>query len=145
MDNDNASVLLKAPLDFRGALLQTWASVPPSSGEKTKCSTLAGTLAGATSGALRSRANIIPGAIVFSGLGFLGQGAFNIFDTWRIDTYEERQKPILQRMSQSKWFPMKSIPDDDYARTLKERSMNLDAEIALIDEKIEALKSQRRV
>lgn len=39
---------------------------------------------------------------------------------------------------------MKTISDEDYVQMLEERSMSLDTEIALIDEKIEAFKSVLR-
>lgn len=40
-------------------------------------------------------------------------------------------------------MPMKSIREEDYIEKLEDHLLNLDVEIGLIDEKIEALKSGR--
>lgn len=41
-----------------------------------------------------------------------------------------------------KYSPLKYIPDDEYEVMLQERLLRLDAEIALVDEKIEELKQE---
>ena len=48
-------------------------------------------------------------------------------------------KPFLQRMADSKWIPLKSLSDDDYRGILGEKLLSIEAEIALLDEKIAEL------
>jgi hypothetical protein len=48
-------------------------------------------------------------------------------------------KPILQRLADSKWIPLKTLSDDEYRDILSEKLLSIEAEIAIIDEKIEEL------
>jgi hypothetical protein len=48
-------------------------------------------------------------------------------------------KPILQRLADSKWIPLKTLSDDEYRGILSEKLLSIEAEIAIIDEKIEEL------
>jgi hypothetical protein len=48
-------------------------------------------------------------------------------------------KPILQRIADSKWIPLKTLSDDEYRGILGEKLLSIEAEIAIIDEKIEEL------
>lgn len=101
-------------------------------------SSLAGSFAGMAGGALRSRYNIIPGAVVFGLMGLGGQASYTAFERMAESPAESR--PLLDRLSSSKWWPLKSISDADYERELTEKVISLEAEVAIIDEKIAELK-----
>lgn len=52
-------------------------------------------------------------------------------------------KPILQRLADSKWIPLKTLSDDEYRGILGEKLLSIEAEIAIIDEKIEELEKTK--
>lgn len=52
-------------------------------------------------------------------------------------------KPIIQRIADSKWIPLKTLSDDDYRGILNEKLLSIEAEMALIDEKIEQLEKAK--
>lgn len=101
-------------------------------------SSVAGSFAGMAGGALRGRHNIVPGAIVLGLLGLGGQASYTAFERMAESPAESR--PLLDRLSSSKWWPLKSISDADYEKELTEKVISLEAEVAAIDEKIAALK-----
>ncbi|KAE8366495.1 hypothetical protein BDV27DRAFT_125203 [Aspergillus caelatus] len=86
---------------------------------------------------------LIPGVVVFSLLGYLGQGSYNAIDKWQIEQANAPSKPIIQRIADSKWIPLKSLSDDDYRGLLSEKLLSIEAEMALLDEKIEELEKSK--
>jgi len=54
-------------------------------------------------------------------------------------------KPFLQRLADSKWVPLKSLSDDDYRGILNEKLLSIEAEVALLDEKIQELEKAKSV
>lgn len=46
-------------------------------------------------------------------------------------------------MAESKWVPLKSLSDDEYRGILGEKLLSIEAEIALIDDKIEELEKAK--
>ena len=52
-------------------------------------------------------------------------------------------KPLVQRMADSKWIPLRHLSDDEYREILSEKLLSIEAEIALLDEKIEDLEKSR--
>ena len=68
----------------------------------------------------------------------LGQAAYNSFQ--RREEEIESKPPYSQRLLDSRWVPLKRISDEDYVRMLHEKTVKIDAEIAIIDEKIGALR-----
>jgi hypothetical protein len=52
-------------------------------------------------------------------------------------------KPIAQRMAESKWIPLRHLSDEEYRGILSEKLLSIEAEIALLDEKIEQLEQSR--
>lgn len=86
--------------------------------------------------------NAIPGAIMFSLFGFLGQTATNHYDKTDMPVSEEPQLNFWQRFASLKWMPVTVLKDGEYEDMLRERQLKLEAEIALVDERIEALKAQ---
>lgn len=111
---------------------------PLSRREELMYSSVAGSFAGMAGGALRGRHNIVPGAIVLGLLGLGGQASYTAFERMAESPAESR--PLLDRLSSSKWWPLKSISDADYEKELTEKVISLEAEVAAIDEKIAALK-----
>jgi hypothetical protein len=86
--------------------------------------------------------NAIPGAIMFSLFGFLGQTASNYYDKTDMPISDEPQLNFWQRLASLKWMPVTVLKDGEYEDMLRERQLKLEAEIALVDERIEALKTQ---
>lgn len=111
--------------------------------QELACSTVAGSLAGGINGAIRSRSNIIPGAIVVGLFGFAGQYGYNYVSDSRSSVIEKG--PLLQRFSEMKWVPLKSLSNQEYEQMLQEKLLSTDADIAIIDERIAALRSSKAV
>ena len=44
-----------------------------------------------------------------------------------------------------KWSPMKKLSDEEYGNMLKERLLRVEADIALLDEELEKVRSEERV
>lgn len=49
----------------------------------------------------------------------------------------------MQRMADSKWIPLRSLSDEEYRGMLGEKLLSIEAEIALLDDKIEELEKSR--
>lgn len=107
--------------------------------EELACTTLAASLAGGVNGAFRSRSNIIPGAIVLGLFGFAGQYGFHVLSDR--SAANAGKGSLLQRFSEMKWSPLKPLSNQDYEQMLNEKLLSTEAEIAIIDERIVALKS----
>ncbi|KAI4716688.1 hypothetical protein E4T48_07163 [Aureobasidium sp. EXF-10727] len=111
--------------------------------DKTSASTIAGGVAGSGVGLLtRGPRNVIPGAIMFSLFGFLGQTVSNHYDKTDVPASDEPQLNFWQKFASLKWMPVTVLKDGEYEDMLRERQLKLEAEIALVDERIEALKAQ---
>ncbi|GKZ54574.1 hypothetical protein AnigIFM49718_010388 [Aspergillus niger] len=78
----------------------------------------------------------VAGGAVTRLMGYVGQSSYNAIDTWQMENANTTSKPFLQRMADSKWIPLKSLSDDDYRGILNEKVLSIEAEIALIDDKI---------
>ena len=94
------------------------------------------------------RSNIIPGMIVFSLFGCLGQMSYNIVSSsHRAASLNPDQVPapsFLQRLASKKWIPMKSLSDEEYGSMLQEKLVKVEAEIALLDEDVARLKAMEK-
>ncbi|THZ03859.1 hypothetical protein D6C95_03549 [Aureobasidium pullulans] len=111
--------------------------------DKVSASTIAGGVAGSGVGLLtRGPRNAIPGAIMFSLFGFLGQTVSNRFDKSDLPVSDEPQLNFWQKFASLKWMPVTVLNDGEYENMLRERQLKLEAEIALVDERIKALKAQ---
>lgn len=86
---------------------------------------------------------LVPGVIVFSLLGYAGQTAYHAIDNWRMEHADTPSKPILQRLAESKWIPLKSLSDEDYRGILNEKLLGIEAEISIIDERIQDLEKAK--
>lgn len=51
----------------------------------------------------------------------------------------------MQRMADSKWIPLRTLSDQEYRWMLEEKLLSVEAEIALIDDKIQELEKARPV
>lgn len=70
--------------------------------------------------------------------GVLGQGAYN---GWQRSAEAVETKVTWgQRILDSRWIPMRRLSDHDYTEMLGEKIIKVDTEIAIIDERIAALR-----
>ncbi len=129
----------------RTVVLDAWipANRVATSGDLIKASTLSGAVSGGIIGAVtRGRANVLPGMIMISSFGFLGQVIYNKISA-------PREKPHVpgdgfwMRMGRKSWFPARVMTDQEYADLLKEKMLKLDVEISIIDDRIAALRKQQ--
>ena len=124
--------------------------------DRLKASTFAGGITGgAIGGLIRGPRNIIPGTIMFTLFGYLGQTAYNTLDerhSKQVATEieaaaEDKQKVAknwLERVADMKWSPLTRLSEEDYGNILKEKLLRVEAEIALLDEEVERLKGEER-
>lgn len=82
----------------------------------------------------------VPSAII--GLASIAsQAGYNrLYDRYSVDP---DRKPFLQRMLDSSWMPLRSIPDEEYESILKGRIDRLDGEIETVDGQLAALRQQK--
>lgn len=119
----------------------------PGSRDHVTASTIAGGLTGGGIGLLaRGPRNALPGALMFSIFGFAGQSIYEwLDDRHAVELSKESgsDKPnVLQRAAGSKWTPFSVLSDADYSNMLKEKMLRLEAEIAIIDDRISALSEE---
>ncbi|KAK0711380.1 hypothetical protein B0H67DRAFT_287143 [Lasiosphaeris hirsuta] len=107
----------------------------PKGGDKVKASTMAGCFTGIMGGSLRGPRNIIPGAIMFSIFGAGGQAIVNSVNWTR--------KPQGQGVLFSKWSPVTPLTDQEYEKMLEEKLLRVEAQIAIIDEDLQELRTPR--
>ncbi|KAL2819172.1 hypothetical protein BJX63DRAFT_382600 [Aspergillus granulosus] len=110
--------------------------------QRTYASTISGGIAGGACTKLMG-GKLIPGAVIFSLLGCIGQASYNTIDRWQLNQANTPSKPLLDRIAESKWIPLKSLSDDEYRHILSEKLLSIEAEIALIDDKIEELEKDK--
>ena len=83
----------------------------------------------------------VPGLIAFSLMGGAGQFAYHTFDNWQAERQGRApEKPLVERMAESKWVPVRMLSDEQYRDMLKEKLLGVEAEIALIDDRIQSLR-----
>jgi len=75
---------------------------------------------------------------MFGVFGTVGQAAYNVADA-------RTPVPVSHRGTgnawlNSKWSPVKVLSDDEYEEMLREKLLRVNAEIALVNESIEALR-----
>lgn len=88
---------------------------------------------------------------MFTLFGYGGQHAYDFLDRRHTETIlkeirmkeEDKEKENwLQRAAKSKWSPMSVLTDEEYERMLNEKLISVEAEIALIDERIEEFRKK---
>lgn len=127
----------------------------PTPSDKVIASSVAGAFTGLSMGLiLRGPRNAIPGTFLFALYGFLGQHGYNYLDQRnsrelqekallkeRSDEHSEQPKlTLMQRFAKSKWSPFTLLSNEEYEHMLGEKLLKIEADIAIIDERIEAFK-----
>ena len=109
-----------------------------------KASTASGGITGAAMALLtRGRSNVIPGALMFSLFGFLGQIGYNKYNERR-DVDEPPKPGFWKRMSEKSWSPVTVMTNDEYTEMLKEKMLKIDVEISILEDRIQALREQQK-
>ncbi|KKZ67593.1 hypothetical protein EMCG_06652 [[Emmonsia] crescens] len=124
---------------MRSNILRVQFDDKPTPGQRAFASSLSSGLSGGAI-AFTIHRRFIPGAVVFGIAGFLGQKSYDVIDRWQLSRDRTPQKPLVQRMLESKWMLLKRLPDEEYIGMLNEKLLAVDAEIAVIDDKIAALR-----
>jgi len=110
-------------------------------------STIAGSLSFAAVGAVtRGRANILPGALTGGVAGWAGQGVYNYYDRQHTASLDPNAPPrvsIVDRVTKSKYFPMRKLSDEEYQSMLEEKLLAVKANIAVLDDDLAALKGEQ--
>ena len=127
----------------RTTILEAWNPDQQTSSDLVKASAIAG---GITGGAValitRGRSNAIPGALMFSLFGYLGQKGYNKLKQPR-EAKDEPKQGFWRRMSEKRFSPVTVMTDEEYAKMLEEKMLKVDVEIAVLREKVAALKEQQ--
>lgn len=90
---------------------------------------------------------------MFSLFGWSGQHGYNYLDSRNSQELQEQadlkasgdltpKDNIVQRFAKSKWSPMSVLTDEKYEEMLQEKLLKIEAEIAIIDERIEGVRKQ---
>ena len=128
----------------------------PSENDRLTASTFAGGMTGGTIGGLiRGPRNIIPGTIMFTLFGYIGQRTYNALDARHsakvaievqaaAEGKTKDKKRFWERIAEMKWSPLKAVSDEDYGNMLKEKLLRIETEIALVDEEMERLRGDER-
>lgn len=88
------------------------------------------------------RKNVIPGAIMFSLFGAAGQTVYNMADAKKAEAAKLAPENKQRSWLDSKWSPVKVLTDEEYEKMLREKLLRINAQIALVDENIEALRNE---
>ncbi len=90
---------------------------------------------------------------MFSLFGYAGQKGYNFLDKKNTAELEEEarlkaagenqpKKNWMQRFAEMKWSPMEALSDERYEEMLQEKLLLVEAEIAIVDEKIEGFRQK---
>ncbi|EDN09312.1 hypothetical protein I7I51_04709 [Histoplasma capsulatum] len=127
---------------LRSNLLRVQFNDKPTAGQRAFASSVSSGLSGGAI-AFSIHRRFMPGAVIFGIAGFLGQKSYDVIDRWQLSRDRTApQKPLVQRMLESKWMLLRPLPDEEYIEMLNEKLLAVDAEIAVIDDKIAALRTQ---
>lgn len=75
-----------------------------------------------------------------AGLGAGGQMLVNIWQ--RAPGQSDTSPGFWKSLTQNAWSPMKSLSDEDYTAMLQEKLLKVEVEIAILNDKIAALKKE---
>lgn len=142
-------------LATRATIIHTYYPIPSQKDRLTASTVAGGMTGGAIGGLFRGPRNIIPGTIMFTLFGYVGQTAYNALDARHSEQVaseaqaaaEGQEKPVKrfwERVAEMKWSPLTVLSDEDYGNILKEKLLRVEAEIALVDEEVERLKGEER-
>jgi hypothetical protein len=90
---------------------------------------------------------------MFSLFGWAGQHGYDYLDKRNSQGLREQARlkatgddephdNLLSRFAKSKWSPMSVLTDEQYEEMLQEKLLKVEAEIAIIDERIEGFRKQ---
>lgn len=82
---------------------------------------------------------------MFSVFGAFGQTLYNMADSRKAASPEPTPDTKPKSWLESKWSPVKVLSDEEYENMLREKLLRVSAQIALVDESIEALRQERAV
>ncbi|PNY27020.1 Uncharacterized protein TCAP_03050 [Tolypocladium capitatum] len=103
--------------------------------DKTKASAIAGSATGAVAGLMRGPPKILPAMVLWGLFGAGGQVVAN-----RLEAREPRVKGDEDSQFWSKWSPLKKLTDEEYVDMIGEKILKMEADIALIDDRIAELR-----
>jgi len=126
----------------RSTVLHSWGEDQVRPKDKILASGIAGCVSGSFGGLLTGKANIIPGAIMFAIFGVGGQKIYNMADSRHLKKAEGPEIEKSKGWMNSKWNPVKVLTDGEYEKMLQDKLLYVNAEIAMIDENINALRRQ---
>ncbi|KAH7262585.1 hypothetical protein BKA59DRAFT_33735 [Fusarium tricinctum] len=106
-------------------------------GDKTMASAIAGTAAGAVGGLIRGPKNILPAMFVWTVFGTGGQIVANRMAARKPKIQDENDETFFTR-----WTPLKKLTDQEYRDMMSEKMLRIDADIALIDDRVAELRKQ---
>jgi hypothetical protein len=92
---------------------------------------------------------------MFALFGWAGQHGYSYLDGRNSAGVEERadarrtgrvveRENLLQKVAKSRWSPMSVLTDAQYEEMMRERLLKIDAEIAILDERIEGFRRRAR-
>ncbi|EEP79978.1 conserved hypothetical protein [Uncinocarpus reesii 1704] len=123
----------------RSNILRIQFQESPTSNQRAYASAVAGGLSGgAVTWSIHRR--FVPGMVAFSLLGYVGQLSYNMVDGWHTQRVTQPKTPLVERIVESKWIPIKSLSDEKYKELLNEKLLGVEVEIALIDDRIKELR-----
>jgi hypothetical protein len=97
---------------------------------------------------LGGRDNIIPGAVMGSISGAAGQWSYNMYQKRKEQTAAsppaKTETSLFDRMLTSPYSPVRRISDQDWEKVIGDKMLQVDVEIALIDDQIAALKKEQQ-
>lgn len=131
----------------RTGIITAWTTPerPLTSNDLTKATAVAGAVSGGFIGAFaRGRKNVIPGAIMWSIFGALGQVAYNRWTLAPRAVEKESRQNFWQRMGEKGWTPFTVLSNEEYAKMLEEKMLKVEVEISILDDKIAALEAQQQ-
>ncbi|KAF2157199.1 hypothetical protein K461DRAFT_289540 [Myriangium duriaei CBS 260.36] len=131
----------------RSAVLSAWytdrALATPR--DRIYASALGGGFSGVAMALLtRGRSNVIPGGIMFSLFGGLGQSVYNLMDSRNAAKMEAGgdKETLTEWVAKQKWSPFSILTDAQYESILREKILKVDVEIALIDDRIREMQAK---
>ncbi|KYK61850.1 hypothetical protein DCS_02994 [Drechmeria coniospora] len=106
--------------------------------DRVQASAVAGSATGAIAGLMRGPPKILPAMVLWGVFGAGGQLVAN-----RINTRDS--KPANERGSWlgGRWSPLKKMSDGEYVQMMEEKILKVEADIALIDDRIAELRAEQ--
>ncbi|TKA76704.1 hypothetical protein B0A55_03937 [Friedmanniomyces simplex] len=130
----------------RSAILRTGLAGEQASSDLVKASSLAGGVSGGLIAVItRGRRNLLPGTLMWSFFGGVGQLAYNRYASSSTARQNIPSEDFWTRMAKRSWFPLKALSNEEYAGMLREKMLKVNVEIAILDDKIAALSKQQQV